>query len=164
MFLNSLDSNLQFTIEIGGSELCFLDLKLTSTDNKIQTTVYSKPTDSHLYLQADSCHHLPSILEIQKGVVPLRLRRICSNDEEYNNKSKEYKAYLTGRGHKLKNIEKSFNDVLNMSRQQSCIKKTKKRKILIVKIRLFFEVSIIPWDRISRTLFKSMLIFLTIVK
>ena len=54
MFLNSLDSNLQFAIEIGGNELCFLDLKLTLTDNKIQTTVHSKPTDSHLYLQADS--------------------------------------------------------------------------------------------------------------
>ena len=53
------------------------------------------------------------------------MRRICSTYEEYNNKSKEYKAYLTGRGHKLKNIEKSFNDVLNMSQQQSRIKKTK---------------------------------------
>ena len=124
MFLNSLDSNLQFTIEIGGSELYFLDLKFTLTDNKLQTTVYSKPTDSHLYLQADSCHHLPSILGIQKGIA-LRLRRICLTDEEYNNKSKEYKAYLIGRGYKLKNIEKSFNDVLNMSRQQSRIKKTK---------------------------------------
>ena len=124
MFLNSIDSNLQFTIEVGGNELCFLDLKLTFKDSKIQTTVYSKPTDSHLYLQADCCHHLPSILGIRKGVA-LRLRRICSIDEEYNNKSKKYKAYLTGRGHKLKNVEKSFNDVLNMSRQQSRIKKTK---------------------------------------
>ena len=103
MFLNSLDSNLHFTLEIGGSDLCFLDLKLTLTDNKIETTVYSKPTDSHLYLQADFCHHLPSILGIQKGVA-LILRRICSTGEEYNNKSKEYKAYLIGRGHKLKNI------------------------------------------------------------
>ena len=90
----------------------------------IHTTVYSKPTDSHLYLQADSCHHLPSILGIQKGVA-LRLRRICSTDEEFNNKSKEYKAYLIGRGHKLKNVEKSFNVALNMSRQQSRIKKMK---------------------------------------
>ena len=87
MFLNSIDSNLQFTIEVGGNELCFLDLKLTLKDNKIHTTVYSKPTDSHLYLQADSCHHLPSILGIQKEVA-LRLRRICSTDEEFNNKSK----------------------------------------------------------------------------
>ena len=124
MFLNSVDSNLQFAVEVGGIELCILDLKLALKDNKIHTTVYSKPTDSHLYLQADSCHHLPSILGIQKGVA-LRLRRICSTDEEFNNKSKEYKAYLIDRGHKLKNVEKSFNGTLNMSRQQSRIKKTK---------------------------------------
>ena len=68
MFLNSIDSNLQLIIQVGGSELWLLDLKLTLKDNKIQTTVYRKPTDSHLFLQADSCHHLPSILGIQKGV------------------------------------------------------------------------------------------------
>ena len=86
MILNSIDSNLQFTIEVGGIELYFLDLKLTLKEKKIQTTLYSKPIDSHLYLQADSCHHLPSILGIQKGVA-LRLRRICSTDEEYNQRS-----------------------------------------------------------------------------
>ena len=45
---------------------CFLDLKLILKDNEIQTTVYNKPTNSHLYSQADFCHHLPSILRIQK--------------------------------------------------------------------------------------------------
>ena len=124
MFLNSLEPNLQFTVEVGGNELSFLDLKLTLKDNKIQTIVYSKLTDNLIYLQADSCHHLPSILGIQKGVA-LRLRRICSTDEEYNNKSKEYKPYLLGRGHKLKNVEESIHDNLNTSRQQSRIKKTK---------------------------------------
>ena len=29
MFLNSIDSNLQFTIEVGGNDLCFFDFKLT---------------------------------------------------------------------------------------------------------------------------------------
>ena len=33
MFLNSVDSNLQFTIEVGGNELCFLELKLTLKKN-----------------------------------------------------------------------------------------------------------------------------------
>ena len=42
MLLNSIDSNLQFTKEVGGNELCFLDLQLTLEDNKIQTTVYLK--------------------------------------------------------------------------------------------------------------------------
>ena len=78
-------------------------------DNNIQTIIYSQPANSHLYLQADSCNHLPPILEIQKGVF-FRLCRICSNDKEYNNKQKEYKAYLISWRHKLKNVEKSFND------------------------------------------------------
>ena len=60
----------------------------------------------------------PSVLGIQKGIT-LRLRRICSTDEEYSNRSKEYRAYLISRGHNLKNVEKSFNDVLNMPRQES---------------------------------------------
>ena len=112
----------------------FLDLNFTLQDNKIQTAIYSKATDSHLYLQAHSCHHSPSILGIQKGVA-LRLCRSCSTDKEYSNKSKEYKGYLISRGHKLKNGERSFNDVLNMSRQQSRMKKTKNAtsKIKIVK-------------------------------
>ena len=157
MFLNPIDSNLQFIIEVGRNELCFLDLKLIFKDNKIQTTVCSKPTDSYLYLQADSSHHLPSLLGIQKGAA-LRLRRISSSDEDYNNRSKEYKAYLIGRGHKLQNVKKSFNDVLNMAGQQSRIRKQNTLKNAV------FVLSIIPWDQISRTLFISMLIFLTIVK
>ena len=122
MFLNCIDSNLQITIEVGRSELCFSDLKLTLKDNKIPTTVYSKPNDSHLYIQANSCHHLPSTLGIQKGVA-LKSCRICSADKKFNKKSKEYKVYLIGREHKPKIVEKSFNDVLNMSRQQSRIKR-----------------------------------------
>ena len=135
MFLSSIDSNLQFTMEVGGNESCFWDLKLALKDYKIQTTVYSKPTDNHLYLQADSCHHLLSILGTQKEV-GLSLRRICSTDQEYNDESKEYKAYLLGRGHKLKNVEKSFHDVLNMLRQQYLA--LRKWKTLTVKTRLFF--------------------------
>ena len=43
------------------------------------------------------------------------MQKICSTDEEFNSKAKEYKVYLIGRGYKLKNVEKSFNDALNMS-------------------------------------------------
>ena len=74
-FLNSIDFNLQFTIEVCGNESRFLDLKLTLKDKKIHPTVYSKPTNSHLYLQADSCHHSPSILGIQKAVEFVQLTR-----------------------------------------------------------------------------------------
>ena len=55
-FLNSLDENLKFTLEIGGKSLCFLDLKITIDDKKLLTSVYNKPTDSHLYLDGTLCH------------------------------------------------------------------------------------------------------------
>jgi len=43
-FLNSLNCDLKFTMEVGDNELCFLDAKITIVEGKLQTTVYSKPT------------------------------------------------------------------------------------------------------------------------
>ena len=54
LFPNSLDTSLKFTMKYGGNELYCLDLKLTLVHNKIQATMRSKPTENHLYLQADS--------------------------------------------------------------------------------------------------------------
>ena len=67
-FLNSLDENLKFTVEIDGKSLCFLDLKITIDDKKLSTSVYSKPTDSHLYLDGTLCHPTKSIDGISTGV------------------------------------------------------------------------------------------------
>ena len=117
-FINSIDSNLQFTMEIGGTSLDFLDLRITIVDNKLQTTVYSKPTDSHLYLQAESCHQTSSVNGIQKGVA-LRLRRICSTDEEFESKAKEYKAYLVARGHDPFSVRKAFERTQLMPRKKA---------------------------------------------
>ena len=105
-------------MEIGKNELCFLDLKIMLHNNYLSTTVYSKPTDSHLYLHATSCHSSASINGIPKGVA-LRLRRICSSDNEYNEKSDEYMSYLTDRGYKQKKIEKTFKNIEKLPRTEA---------------------------------------------
>ena len=97
-FLDSLDEDLKFTMEIAKSSLRFLDLKICIVDYKLVTTVYSKPTDTHLYLQSNSCYNPKAIDGIQKGVA-LRIRRICSSEQDYLEKSKEYMVYLVARGH-----------------------------------------------------------------
>ena len=125
-YLNSLDNDLQFTMEIGDSEICFLDLKISLENNKLSTTVYSKPTDSHLYLHAKSCHKSSSIDGIQKGVA-LRLRRICSTDNEYSEKSKEYQQYLTNRGHDKSKVKTVFEDCKQVSRNDSRIEREPKK-------------------------------------
>ena len=70
--LSVLDCDLKFTMKIGNDHLCFIDLKISASSNKHMTTVYSKPTDSHLNLHSTSCHKPSFINGIPKGVA-LRL-------------------------------------------------------------------------------------------
>jgi hypothetical protein len=55
-------------MDVGGRSLHFLDLLISIVNNRIETTVYSKPTDAHLYLNANSSHPKSQILGIAKGV------------------------------------------------------------------------------------------------
>ena len=82
------------------------------------TTVYSKPTDSHIYLNANSCNKNPSLKGIRKGV-GLRLRRIYSSDNDYTGKLKEHTKYLVNRGHNLKSVQQCFNNVGETLRQEA---------------------------------------------
>ena len=151
IFINTLDSHLKFTMEIGEKtfkgdefttflndpnsdlvtlrnlaekEITFLDVHIYKKEGKLETTVYSKPTDSHLFLHGLSCHKKTSIEGIQKGTA-LRLRRICSTDEEYRTKSKEYQAYLVNRGHDTNTVIRNFQKVDSLSCEEARQKSTK---------------------------------------
>ena len=99
-FINRLNPDFKFTMEIGNHSICFFDLRISIAENKLTTTVYSKPTVPHLYHHADSCHKKLSIKGIQK--IALRLRRIYSSNNDYIAKSKEYTKDLVNRGHDFK--------------------------------------------------------------
>ncbi len=117
-FVNILDPSLKFTVEYGGKSLKFLDLLITLDNGKLNTTVYSKPTDGHLYLNNASCHPKNTKRAVQHGTA-LRLRRICSTDAEFESKSKDYQAYLASCGHNPNEIVEKFNAVKNISRQEA---------------------------------------------
>ena len=123
-FLNSLDKDLKFTMEIGKGSLSFLDLKISIGDYKLATIVYSKPTDSHLYLQSNSSHNPKTVDGIQKGVA-LRIRRICSSEQDYLEKLKKYIAYLVARGHSPKKVKRTFENVGKMRRTEARVKQRK---------------------------------------
>ena len=54
--LDTFDPHLQFTMDVGGRSLHFLDLLISIVNNRMETTVYSKPTGAHLHLNANSSH------------------------------------------------------------------------------------------------------------
>ena len=117
-FLNSLNPGLKFTMQVGCKSIFFLDLKINIVNGQLETTVYSKPTDSHLYLHARSCHKPSSIRGIQKGVAP-RLRHICSTDNEYSSKSIEYQDYLTHRGHDPNTVHDTFEKISKITQNDA---------------------------------------------
>ena len=123
-FLDNPNSDILSLLELAEKEIMFLDIHIYKKDGRLETTVYSKPTDSHLFLQGSSCHKKSSVTGIQKGVA-LRLRRICSTDEEYKVNSKKYKAFLVSRGHKPSTVVKNFQIVDNLSREEARQKSVK---------------------------------------
>ena len=87
LFINSVNSfhpALKYTWEISENSLAFLDIKLSINDNGLSTGVHYKPTDSHNYLLHPSSHpqHVNAIPFSQF----LRLRRLCSDDTDFNDK------------------------------------------------------------------------------
>ena len=72
--LNSLDNNINYTMEMNDSQLAFLDILVKRQDNKIITDIFYKATDTKTYLDFFSCH--PRHIKLN---VPYNLsRRICS--------------------------------------------------------------------------------------
>ena len=117
-FLNSLNPGMKFTMEVHRKSICFLDLKISIINGQLETTVYSKPNDSHLYLHAKSCHKPSSTGGIQKDVA-LCLLGICSTDNEYSSKSIEYQNYLTRRGHDPKRVHDTFEKISKITRNDA---------------------------------------------
>ena len=56
----------------------------------------------------------------------MRLRRICSDDNDFRQKSKEYSKYLTNCGHDSEHVLRVFDEIGNMTRQEA---RKSKRKI-----------------------------------
>ena len=103
----SLDENLKITVEIGGKSLCFLDLKIIVDDKKPLTSVCSKPTYNHLYIDGTlSC--LTKSVDGISIVVAKRLKQICSSDSNFLQQFQKYSAYLAARDHKPKEIIRAF--------------------------------------------------------
>ena len=101
LFINSVNSfhpALKYTWEISENSLAFLDIKLSINDNGLSTSVHCKPTDSYNYLLHSSSHpqHVKNAIPFSQF---LRLRRLCSDDTDFNNKCEEMCQFFKKRGY-----------------------------------------------------------------
>ena len=83
----------------------------------ITTDVYSKATDSHIYLPFDSSHPAHWKRAVPYGVA-LRLHRNCSSPETRDERALEYKSYLRRQGYPSRLIEGKFSKAFNLERKE----------------------------------------------
>ena len=92
-FTCNLHPALQFEYQITSSYLSFLDITLQIIDDHITTSIFYKETDSYSYLHNDSSYNPKCITSIPFSEL-LRLRRLCSDDEDFKTKSNEISTYF----------------------------------------------------------------------
>ena len=87
-FVQNFHPAVKFTYEISEKSVTFLDMKLYLKQGKLTTSVHYKSTDSHSYRDYRSSHN-PST----KNSIPfsqfLGLRRLCSDDADFEEKAEE---------------------------------------------------------------------------
>ena len=99
-FAGSFHPSIKFTYEVSTSSLPFLDILISvNVDaNKLATSVFYKPTDSHAYLNYASSHP-----QSTKDSIPysqfLRLRRLCSCDTDFESRAREMKGFFLKQGY-----------------------------------------------------------------
>ena len=121
-WLNSLSNNIKFTVKYSEVELEVLDTLLFIVNRRIESKVYFKPTDGHMYLLPQSSHHQSLYRNIPFGVA-LRLRRICSRDDWLEEQLQEFKHFFQCRRYNNNIINKGFKRAKNIARSDALLPK-----------------------------------------
>ena len=124
--LNSSTTFFKFTHETSTTSVNFLDVTISIKNNKIETDLYCKPTDSHNYLYYNSAHPQKC-----KDSIPysqfLRIKRICSKETDFLTHCLNYCRHFIRRGYPGTLLEEAIN-LANQKDRNNLLNPTPKEK------------------------------------
>ncbi len=114
--INEIHDTKKFTAEYSTERITFLDTTVILDGNTIHKDLYTKPTDTHQYLSPESCHprHCTTYISIPY-IQGLRLRRVCSRNEDFEERTKQLKQHLLARGYKEPAVEQQIERAASVS-------------------------------------------------
>jgi hypothetical protein len=114
--LNSFHNTIKFEVESSATSVHFLDTVVYLENNKLNTTVYTKPTDKKQYLAFNSAHpaHIKTAIPYSQA---LRFKRIISDDTMLTKELNILKHNFLIRGYPSRLIDSSFDRLHNVERQ-----------------------------------------------
>ena len=99
-------------------------------DGQISTDLYVKPTDTHQYLEASSCHVFHSKRSIPYSQA-LRLNRICSKGSFFDKRCDELESWLQKRGYSQKLVRQQVLRARKFKRDELLDKQPAERKSVL---------------------------------
>ena len=105
-----------------------------NVDGTLSTTIYYKPTDSHSYVHYDSNHPRPCLDSIPYSQF-LRLRRICSDNDDFRSQCEKMSNFFRARSYPEQVLQRALERVNTVTREQSLTPKVRddndKTKLII---------------------------------
>ena len=132
---NLFSDDIKFTCEYNKDIISFLDLKVTSLNGKLITSLYSKLIDCHQYLPYGPCH----TEHTKRSIVyrPLRIKRVCSQESDFNEHSLNLRSWILKRGYpekiiyaEMSKVKFNVDNKRSNNRQKKEISFTQKFKVL----------------------------------
>ena len=105
--LNNTHDTIKFSMETSKVEISFLDTMVKLDNGEIITDLYCKPTDRNNYLPFNSAHPYHCKKGLPYGQF-LRLRRICSRDEDFLTQSAKKAALLLQKQYPMELLINSY--------------------------------------------------------
>ena len=154
-YINSLYPTINFELVYSENKLNVLDVTLHLVDGFIQTDVYSKPTDNHLYLPPSSAHPKHVFKAIPFGVAS-RLRRNCSEENFLTKRLEEYRGYLVDQGYPADLVSREFCRAASIPRNDLLKAKVRESK-KIFPLVLTYNPNLPPINGLIRKHFHLLL-------
>ncbi|XP_071999452.1 uncharacterized protein [Engystomops pustulosus] len=115
--LNNNPYNIRLTYHADKTSVAFLDVTITKyTDGFLQTNVYRKETSVNSLLHATSSHPIQTVRAIPTGQF-LRIRRICSSDDDFEIQADDLKNRFRQRGYSNRSLKLAYWRAKRTARQ-----------------------------------------------
>jgi len=136
---NGIDPNIRVELRSNNTEIEFLDTLVKVDGHGVVTTdLYTKPTDKHMYVNCKSDHPNNVKKAIPYGL-GIRLKRICSKEEDYTRHRQQLKKHLRKRGYSRKFVEQQLKKADQKDREGLLHNTRKKERMERVPLVLTYS-------------------------
>ena len=115
--INSIHPSITFSGEFSEMEVDFLDVATYRKNSRVYSKLFCKPTDSHSYLEFNSCHPPNNKTSIPYSQF-LRIRRNCTEWEFFIQNGLKLAAYFSMRGYLTNLVRDAFLKVNALTRKE----------------------------------------------